>query len=82
MTTELRKMLHPGQHVRVQGLSPGVDGVTGIVVRMIERGIDSDPITSDGYWTILTPDGLLRDFQRRYMRTTRNPRQAMDKHNA
>lgn len=65
---ELRRMLQPGQKVRVCGLSRLVDGEYGIVSRMIDRGVDSDPITSDGYWTIITRDGLRRDFQRRYLR--------------
>lgn len=65
---ELRRMLRPGQKVRVCGLSRMVDGVHGIVAGMIERGVSSDSITSEGYWTIICPDGLRRDFQRRYLR--------------
>ena len=70
---ELRRMLRIGQPVRVSGLSRYVDGVTGIVAGMIEREVSSDPITADGYWTIITEDGLRRDFQRRYLRTGRAP---------
>ena len=65
---ELRRMLRSGQKVRVCGLSPMVDGVHGIVAGMIDRGVSSDSITSEGWWTIITPDGLRRDFQRRYLR--------------
>ncbi len=64
-------MLHPGQRVRVCGLSSLVDGVEGTVVRMIDRGVESDPITTEGYWTIATRDGLNRDFQRRHLRVDR-----------
>ena len=63
----LRRMLRPGQRVRVQGLSPSVNGVVGVVVRLVARGDANDPITDAGYWTIEHADGLRREFQRRYL---------------
>lgn len=69
---ELRRMLMPAQRVRVSGLSPAADGTTGVVLRMIERGVASDSITSEGWWTIEVGD-MHRDFQRRYLRRAARP---------
>lgn len=68
---ELRRMLRPGQRVRVHGLCPAVDGMGATVVGMIERGVDSDPITTEGWWTVADHRGLRRDFQRRHLRADR-----------
>lgn len=63
--TKLRVTLAIGQCVRVVGL-PGVC-VTGVVRGLIDRGVDSDLISDDGYWTIETSEGLRRDFERRHL---------------
>ena len=70
---ELRRMLQPGKQVRVAGLSTLVDGKIGRVVRLADRGISSDSITDEGFWTIAFPDRvdggeLHHEVQRKYLR--------------
>ncbi len=72
---QIRRPLRAGQKVVVRGLSRYVDGVKGVVVRLVDRGNKDDLISSEGTWTIAVPDcwnggtGFLnREFQRRYLR--------------
>lgn len=62
---QLRISLRPGQRVRVVGI-PRVQ-CEGVVVGLIDRGIESDMISASGYWTIRKDDGHHRDFERRHL---------------
>lgn len=60
----LRVALVEGQVVKIVGLG---HTCTGIVVRLIDRGVSADLISDDGYW-VVNCNGHYRDVQRRHLK--------------